>query len=194
MFTGIIRATAPVVSVRMRGGNHVVAITAPRGWKLREGSSVAIDGICSTVVRNARGTFEVVYMPETLRMTTAASFEKGTVVNLEEPLRVGDALDGHFVQGHVDGAAAVARIARTGDSREITFRVPPGLRKCVAQKGSITVNGVALTVARMEGGDCTVALIPYTLVSTNLGALRENDRVNLEADLIARYLARLARK
>jgi riboflavin synthase len=172
----------------------LVAVTAPRGWTLADGASVSIDGICSTIVRKKGGVFEVEYMPETLRVTTAESFAKGRVVNLEQPLRLSGALDGHFVLGHVDGMATVARIAARGDSREITFRIPKELTKFIAHKGSIAVNGVALTVARINGRECTVALIPYTLAHTNLGSLTRGDKVNIEVDLIARYLAKLQGK
>lgn len=189
MFTGIVRATAEIKKVEKRGANRAVSIAMPRGWKLPSGASVSVDGICSTVVRSRRGMFEVDYMPETLKLTTAADFKPGRIVNLELSLHLGDALDGHFVLGHVDEVADVARIIASGGAHEVTFRIPKELQKFVAHKGSITVNGVALTVARMKKGECTVALIPYTLKHTNLGTLRKGDRVNIEVDLLARYLA-----
>lgn len=194
MFTGIIRATAVVKKVGERRLGRLVAVAAPRGWKFEKGASIAVDGICSTVVRQGNGFFEVAYMPETLRATTAESFAKRTIVNLEQPLKIGGTLDGHFVQGHVDGVATVARIALRGGSREITFHIPRELGKFIAYKGSITINGVALTVARAKGSECTVALIPYTLAHTNLGALKVGDHANVEIDLIARYLAKLKGK
>jgi len=194
MFTGIIRSRAKVTRVEAKGEGLRVAIEAPRGWKLPEGGSVAIDGICSTVVGKRKGAFLVEYMPETLRVTTAADFSPGRIVNLEEPLRIGETLDGHFVQGHVDGVGRVVRIAARGNSREITIQVPRALVRYIAPKGSITVNGVALTVARLSGGTCTLALIPYTLVHTNLGNLKKGDSVNVEVDLIARYLAKFGKE
>jgi riboflavin synthase len=194
MFTGIIRAKAGIKKIEKRGENKAVTIALPRGWKLPDGASVAVEGICSTVIRSGRGVFEVEYMPETLRLTTAADFTRGHVVNLEPPLRLGDTLDGHFVQGHVDGVAEVARVGTSGSAHEITIRIPGELQKFIAHKGSITMNGVALTVARTKSGECTVALIPYTLEHTNLGALQKGDRVNIEVDLLARYLASVSRK
>lgn len=192
MFTGIIRSTAKVKRVEAKGEGLCVAIDAPRGWKLLAGGSVAIDGICSTVVGKRKGAFLVEYMPETLRVTTAADFSPGRIVNLEEPLRIGETLDGHFVQGHVDAVAKVARVSLRGGSHEITITIPKNLRRFLARKGSITVNGVALTVALFSGSTCTLALIPYTLVNTNLGTLKKGDSVNVEVDLIARYLAQFA--
>lgn len=191
MFTGIVRATTEIKKVENRGANRAVSIAMPRGWKLPDGASISVDGICSTVVRSRRGMFEVDYMPETLKLATAADFKPGRIVNLEPPLRMGDTLDGHFVQGHVDGVAGITRIVASGGAHEVTFRIPKELQKFVAHKGSITVNGVALTVARVKDSECTVALIPYTLTHTNLGTLRKGDRVNIEVDLLARYLDRV---
>lgn len=191
MFTGIIRATAAIQSVEERQGNRIVAITRPRGWRCPLGGSIAVDGICSTVIRKTSNTFSVEYMPETLRITTAVEFSPDRIVNLEMPLRLGETLDGHFVQGHVDTTATVVQVARAKHSRMITVRIPRAFVKLVAPKGSITVNGVALTVARMKGAMCTVSLIPYTLAETNLGLLTKGTRVNIEIDLIARYLAKL---
>jgi riboflavin synthase len=191
MFTGIIRATAEVRGVEERRGTRAVAIVAPKGWKLPAGGSVAVDGICSTVTSKRNNIFFVDYMPETLRVTTAADFESGRIVNLELPLCAGDTLDGNFVQGHVDGVATVVRVSEKGASREIAFRIPKKLQKFVVHKGSITINGVALTVAGVKGSQCTVALIPYTNSHTNLGTLLKGDGVNIEIDLVARYLARL---
>jgi riboflavin synthase len=187
MFSGIIRATAKIRSLEPRKDGVVVAIAVPRGWKLAKGASVSVDGICSTVVGKKGAAFLVEYMPETLRLTTAADFVPGKVVNLEEPLRLGDTLDGHFVQGHIDGVGVVTGVG--SDPHEITVRVPRGTRRFLAHKGSVALNGVALTIARMRGSDCTVALIPYTLAHTNLGALKKGDAVNVEVDVIARYLA-----
>jgi len=192
MFSGIIRATAKIRSVERARGSLAVSLPAPRGWKLEKGASVSIDGICSTVVRKKGAVFVVEYMPETLRCTTAASFVPGSVVNLEEPLRLGDTLDGHFVQGHIDDVGMVTRIGR--EPYEISIRVPKALRPYIAAKGSIAINGVALTVARMQKDECTLALIPYTLAHTNLGALQKGDSVNVEVDVIARYLAAARRK
>lgn len=194
MFAGIIQKTVAIRAVAAQGEGRVVRITKPAGWKLKAGASVAVDGICSTVIRMDRATFSVEYMPETLRCSTARFFKRGSQVNLERSLLFGAPVDGHFVQGHVDGVAKVARIAVRGDSREITLHIPRTSVRYIAQKGSITVNGVALTVARMRGSECTVALIPYTLAHTNIGALKTGDHVNIETDLLARYLARLVKK
>ena len=194
MFAGIIQKTAAIQAVATQGEGRVVRITKPAGWKLKAGVSVAVDGICSTVVRTDRATFTVEYMPETLRCSTARFFKRSSLVNLERSLLFGAPIDGHFVQGHVEGTAKVARIAARGNSRDLTLRIPRALVRFIATKGSITINGVALTVARMRGSECTVALIPYTLAHTDLGALETGDHVNLETDLLARYLAQLVKK
>ena len=183
MFTGIIEATAFVACAVPKGEGKRVTIATPRGWKLAKGGSVAVDGICSTVVAASRGEFEIDYMPTTLKKTTARGFRKGTVVNLERPLKYGARVHGHFVLGHVDGRGTIKKIH---DSR-FMIQVPRSLMRYVAERGSITVNGIALTVAALTGTLATVALIPYTLSHTNLGRLKRGDRVNLEVDLLARY-------
>ena len=172
MFTGIIEQTAKVRSIQARGTGVRVSIEKPTGWKLSIGQSISINGD---------------YMPETLLKTTVRTLGKGSLVNLERSLVYGARIEGHIVQGHVDATVEVASIALQGASRLVVFRIPVALKKCVALHGSITVNGVSLTVARLSAGVCTVALIPHTLVHTNLGLLAEGSRVNIEVDYLARY-------
>ena len=187
MFTGIIEQTAKVRSIQARGTGVRVSIEKPTGWKLSIGQSISINGVCSTVVTHTVRAFEVDYMPETLLKTTVRTLGKGSLVNLERSLVYGARIEGHIVQGHVDATVEVASIALQGASRLVVFRIPVALKKCVALHGSITVNGVSLTVARLSAGVCTVALIPHTLVHTNLGLLAEGSRVNIEVDYLARY-------
>lgn len=151
------------------------------------GQSISINGVCSTVVARTTRTFDVVYMPETLLKTTVRSLKKNSIVNLERSLVYGARIEGHFVLGHVDTVARVTALTKQGSSRLIATQIPVQFRPYVALHGSITINGVALTVARLRGRTCTVALIPYTLEHTNLGAILEKDTVNLEVDYLARY-------
>ncbi len=190
MFSGIVETTTRVRSARMRGGHRAVALKTPRGWRLKRGQSVAIDGICSTVVSIGKGVFSVEYMQETLDKTTAAQFVPGYAVNLERSLGAGSRIDGHFVTGHVDARGTVQSIR----GNVLTVRVPRALARFVATKGSITVNGVALTVTHAEAERFSVALIPYTLAHTTLGQLVRGGEVNVEIDLLARYLDALLKK
>jgi riboflavin synthase len=187
MFTGIIEQTARIKSVRAQKKGLRVVIEKPRGWKLIVGQSICVNGICSTVVTHSARVFDVHYMPETLLKTTARALAAGSVVNLERSLVYGARIEGHFVLGHVDGEAVVTGVTKQGSSRLISIQLPSAFRRYVALHGSITVNGVALTVARLTGRLCTVALIPHTLMYTNLGTLEKGDAVNLEVDYLARY-------
>lgn len=188
MFTGIIQAKARVREAKPSAGNIRVEVEKPKGWKFAKGQSIAVDGICSTVIANTAKSFAVEYMPETLSKTTAGDFTKGSAVNLERSLTLATYIDGHLVQGHVDGVGTVSNIDTTGGGYLITVSVPKPLLKYVAALGSIAINGVSMTVARLKGAEVTVALIPHTRSYTNLGILAKGDRVNIEVDLIARYL------
>lgn len=194
MFSGIVQATARVKAVEEARKMRRVRITAPRGWKLALGASVNVDGICSTVVQKGNGYFDVEYMPETRSKTTAGSFRKGTIVNLERSLKYGDRIDGHPVQGHVDGTAPVRELVRNGSSLELTIKPKADLARGAALHGSIAINGVSLTIARKRGPNITVALIPFTLKHTNLGTLKTDDTVNVELDHASVYLARNRKK
>ena len=153
------------------------------------GDSIAVNGVCLTATSKSHDTFTVDVSQETISCTVG--FEPGAAVNLEKALRLADRLGGHLVSGHVDGTGEVVRFEPVGDNRLLAVRVPAELSRYVAQKGSITVNGVSLTVNAIEGDVFRVNLIPHTLGATNLGALRPGARVNLEVDLVARYLERL---
>ncbi|MBI5470170.1 riboflavin synthase [Candidatus Kaiserbacteria bacterium] len=194
MFSGIIQKTARISSAAKVRDVLRVSIEKPSGWKLAKGQSISVDGICSTIVSLGKKTFDAEYMPETLTKTTAASFTKGRVVNLERSLRYGDPVDGHFLQGHVETTARVLGIKVLGTTKEMTVGIPKNLRHFIASKGSIAINGVSLTVARKSRATVTFALIPYTLAHTNLGLLKKGDRVNIETDMLARYLATLLSK
>jgi riboflavin synthase len=194
MFSGIIQATARVKAVSEAKKIKRVRIELPSGWKPTLGASVNVDGICSTVVQKGRGFFDVEYMPETLSKTTAGSFKKGQLVNLERSLKFGDRIDGHPVQGHVDCAAPVREVVRKGASRELVIKPNASFARAAILHGSIAINGVSLTVAKKHGPNITVALIPYTLKHTTLGTLKVGDSVNVEFDHSRAYLDKVRRK
>lgn len=176
--------------VGTREAHKVVTIDTPKGWRMRKGKSVSVDGICSTVIKASRDTFEVWYMPETLKKTTARDFAPGNEVNLELPLQFGARLDGHLVQGHVDTIGIVENIRRERNSRVCTIKIPTQFGRYIAPKGSICINGVSLTVVDTEGKSVIVALTAHTLKATNLGKLRKREKINIEIDILARYLER----
>ncbi len=188
MFTGIIQAAVNIVKTEQRGTCLRVRIARPAKWVVTLGQSITVDGICSTVMTFGKTYFDVEYMPETLAKTTAAQFQKNTTVNLERSLTLRDPLDGNIVQGHVDACGTVVKIEHQGESRLISISYPALLKKYVAPQGSIVVNGVSLTVAGTAKNIFTVALIPYTLSHTNLGILQKGDQVNVEIDVLARYV------
>lgn len=187
MFTGIIEATGKVKAAKSVRGNRVLEIGKPRAWKLANGQSVSVDGICSTVVSSTPDTFRVEYMPETLKKTTAGGFLRGTRVNLERSLTLEKFVDGHLVLGHVDGKARVVGAVDNSNGYLLTISLPAEISDYIALHGSFALNGVSLTVARKGARTATVALIPHTLSHTNLGSLKKGDYANLEIDLIARY-------
>ncbi|MCC6533089.1 MAG: riboflavin synthase [Burkholderiales bacterium] len=191
MFTGIVAALGRIGQVTPVAQGARLSIEAP-GLGLDDvaiGDSIAVNGVCLTVTQLSADRFGVDVSPQTLACT--AGFELGAAVNLEKALRLSDRLGGHLVSGHVDGSGEVVRFEAIGDNRLLAVRLPAPLLRYVAQKGSITVNGVSLTVNAIAGDVFEVNLIPHTLAATNLHALRPGARVNLEVDLIARYLERM---
>jgi riboflavin synthase len=191
MFTGIVEATGEVRSVVP--GNRGATVTIDAGSldlsDVGIGDSIAVNGCCLTVVELGPAAFRVDVSQETLECTTG--FEAGARVNLEKALRLSKRLDGHLVSGHVDGRGEVTRKDQVGESWVLEVRVPAGLERYIARKGSITVNGVSLTVNRVVADRFEVNLIPHTVAATNLGVLRTGAQVNLEVDLLARYVERL---
>jgi len=177
-------------AVPAAGGLRLVVDSAGLGLKdVAVGDSIAVDGACLTVVARKARSFGADVSRETLACT--AGFARGGRVNLEKALRAADRLGGHLVSGHVDGVGSVTRVQRVGANRVIAFKAPARLAKYIARKGSVTVNGVSLTVNDARGAGFTVNLIPHTLASTNLGELRAGGKVNLEVDILARYVERL---
>lgn len=191
MFTGIIQSVMPVLSASEKEVCLVVRLKKPTGWKVVLGQSITVDGICSTVTKVGASFFEVEYMPETLDKTTAGTMAAGRWVNLERSLTLRDYIDGHLVSGHVDARGKTIRVEGEDNTKRISFEVPQVLAKYIAKKGSITVNGISLTVADVKKNVFTVALIPYTLEHTNLGLIEKGDAVNIEIDTVARYVERM---
>ena len=192
MFTGLIREVGTVVS--REGGEDGVRLTidAPATAVAAQlGDSIAIDGVCLTVVATAGHTLAFDAVPETLDRSSLATLDQGSRVNLEPALRVGEPLGGHYVQGHVDGAGSVRSVEPEGDGKRIWFDAPPDVLRYVVEKGSIAVQGTSLTVAAVDPAGFSVALIPHTLSATTLGVLAAGDRVNLEADVLAKYVEKL---
>jgi riboflavin synthase len=188
VFTGLVRDLGRVVS--FDGGRLTVA--APATAAAAElGDSVAIDGVCLTVVALDGGTLSFDAVPETLARTALSSLDRDSRVNLEPALRAGDPLGGHYVQGHVDGVGTVRSLEPEGAGKRIWIETPADLLRYVVEKGSIAVQGASLTVAATDGAGFAVALIPHTLEVTTLGALTPGNRVNLEVDVLAKYVEKL---
>jgi riboflavin synthase len=194
MFTGIVEAVGTVVRVLdLEGARRVrIEVEGPVLEGLRPGESIAVDGACLTPVTVDGLGFEVEVVLSTLSRTVASSYEAGRRVNLERALALGDRLDGHMVQGHVDGHGRLERAEEVGETRYLTFRVPAIVDEATILHGSIAVNGVSLTVNAMpEPGLMQVAIIPHTWSHTNLGDLTQGDTVNVEGDLLGKYVGRM---
>lgn len=189
VFTGIVREVGRVEAVEDRGGSVRLVVRAPETAAATAiGDSVALAGVCLTAVEVSNGTLAFDAVPETLRRSTLDRLEAGGVVNIEPALRAGEPLGGHIVQGHVDGVGRIRRVDEEGIEVEAPADV---LRYCV-EKGSIAVEGVSLTIATLAKDFFTVALIPHTREATTLGSIAEGDDVNLEVDVVAKYVERLA--
>jgi riboflavin synthase len=193
VFTGLVEETGRIAS--MEGGPEGMRlwIRARLAAELAPGDSVAVSGVCLTVTAVASEAFAVEAVPETLRVTTLGERRPGDMLNLERAVPAGGRLGGHLVQGHVDGVGRLLERRPRGNSVEMRFAAPPEVMRYVAPKGSVAVDGVSLTVVDRPQPDAfRVAVIPYTAAVTTLGGLREGDRVNLEADVVAKYLEVLA--
>jgi riboflavin synthase len=193
MFTGIVEEVGRIRRVERRADVIAVEIEAARvTGDLPIGGSIAVAGCCLTAVRVEAGAFSCELTPETLARTRfGMALSPGAAVNLERPLRADGRFDGHIVQGHVDAVGRVASMASLGESAELAVTVPDGLERYLVLKGSVAVDGVSLTVARLERATFTIALIPFTLAQTSLRDLRAGDAVNIELDVLAKYVERM---
>jgi riboflavin synthase len=196
MFTGIVTDVGQVRHIEKRGDTHIVIATNYDVAEVEIGASISCSGVCMTVVDkggSADRWFAVTASGETLSKTNMGQWKAGDRVNLERPMRVGDELGGHIVTGHIDGVAEILRIEPEGESTRMTFQAPAALSRFIASKGSVALDGVSLTVNEVDGSRFGVNIIPYTTKVTTFGKVKPGSKVNLEIDLLARYVARLVK-
>ena len=191
MFTGIVEQMGSVLNVTEQDGGRRLTLSGQGIVDLAVGASIAVNGVCLTAVRVEGDSVTVDVIPETLNRTNLSEVGAGGSVNLERPMRADGRFDGHIVQGHVDGVGVVTAISHEDGGTLMTIEAPPDLMPFIVEKGSITVDGVSMTVAAMSDGSFSIALIPHTLELTTLGLRKPGDTVNLEGDVIAKYVERL---
>lgn len=194
MFTGIITDLGQVKAVEQQGDTRFEFTTRYNLDTVDLGASIACNGACMTVVEKGTDWFAITASKESLDKTTMGAWQVGDPINLERACKVGDELGGHIVSGHVDALAEVVSIIPEGDSHRFTFKISDEFKNFVAPKGSVTLNGVSLTVNEVKGNTFGVNIIPHTMTATNLGKLSAGDSVNFEIDMLARYVARLLQK
>ena len=192
MFTGIISHLGKVESIK--GAKFAFSAPVSLIKSLKKGSSVAVNGVCLTLKNSPSGRkFNVDLMPESIRRTSFSDLKKGDLVNLELAMSTNERFEGHLVQGHVDGVADLTSLKKQGNSRILTFKIPNSLSRYIAEKGSIALNGISLTVIDAKGNQFTVGIIPYTWENTMLKQLKDGDKVNIEVDILAKYLEKLVK-
>ena len=194
MFTGIVEEVGRVTGIKQRGENRRITITSAKTPKeLKAGDSVAVSGVCLTALDIKPGSFGADLAPETWMRTSFSRLREGAQVNLELPMKADGRFGGHIVQGHVDGVGKLIGLERIADSENwwLHIELPRDVKKYTVYKGSICIEGISLTVAKLDATRCTVAIIPHTVEMTNLHSLRPGDPVNLEADLIAKYVEKM---
>jgi riboflavin synthase len=194
MFTGIVEEVGRVARIEQRGENRRITIAAENvGKELKAGDSVAVSGVCLTALDIKPGSFCADLAPETWVRTSFSRMAEGALVNLELPMKADGRFGGHIVQGHVDGVGTLIALERIADSENwwLRLELPSEVEKYTVYKGSLCIEGISLTVAELEGGVCTIAIIPHTVEMTNLNSLKPGDPVNLEADLIAKYVEKM---
>jgi len=190
MFTGIIETMGRVEAATKSAGGMRLSVGAP-GLALKMGDSIAVNGVCLTAVDVRNRGFDADVVLETLAKTNLGELDIGTRVNLERPMAADGRFDGHIVQGHVDGVGQIVSVEVEGDGRRIRVRSPRNLSKYIATKGSISLDGISLTIAAVAGDEFEVAIIPHTLANTTLGIRTPGSRVNMEVDVIAKYVERM---
>ncbi len=191
MFTGIIESVSPIIGIRSSGSKRYLKLKRPELFsQIKEGSSIACDGICLTVISLDANSFEVELMAETLKKSTAINWQIGSKLNLERALRVGDRLDGHWVQGHVDGILKIKQIKKKEHTPYLHFSYPKQDSSLLVPQGSICLNGVSLTLAELTDSSFAVALIGHTWQNSNLSLLAVGSYVNVEYDILGKYMLR----
>jgi riboflavin synthase len=191
MFTGLVRERGRIEGLERSDAGVRILVSAALAGELAEGDSVAVNGVCLTASGVERGSFRAEVMNETLARTSLGDAAVGTEVNLELPLRATDRIGGHVVQGHIDGVGRLTGTREDGFARRVEIEAPAEVLRYVVEKGSIAVDGVSLTVTELDGESFTVSLIPETLQRTNLGTAEAGARVNLEVDVLAKYVEKL---
>lgn len=197
MFTGIIEEVGKVTKIQQRGENRRITVEAKKTpGQLATGDSVAVSGVCLTALDINPHSFSADLAPETWDRTSFSRIHEGALVNLELSMKADGRFGGHIVQGHVDGVGRLIELERIADSENwwLHIEIPSEVEKYTVFKGSISIEGISLTVAKLEGNRCTIAVIPHTVEMTNLGSLKPGDPVNLEADLIAKYVEKMMRR
>jgi riboflavin synthase len=196
MFTGIIEEVGHIASIAEENGNRRVTVSSPHlARELKKGDSIAVSGVCLTAIEITPNSFAADLAEETWNRTSFSRIQSGALVNLELPMRANGRLGGHIVQGHVDGTGEFGALEQIPDADNFWLRieVPPDLTRYIIFKGSLSIEGISLTVARIEGTEVTVAIIPHTVDATNLKSLKPGDPVNLEVDLMAKYVEKMMR-
>jgi riboflavin synthase len=196
MFTGIIEEVGHIASIAEENGNRRVTVSSPHlARELKKGDSIAVSGVCLTAIEITPNSFAADLAEETWNRTSFSRIKSGALVNLELPMRANGRLGGHIVQGHVDGTGEFGALEQIPDADNFWLRieVPPDLTRYIIFKGSLSIEGISLTVARIEGTEVTVAIIPHTVDATNLKSLKPGDPVNLEVDLMAKYVEKMMR-
>jgi riboflavin synthase len=192
MFTGLVETVGELIERKATTGGFRLRIATPVAPELSPGDSVAVNGVCLTVILADQGEFHADIGPETVRVTTLGGLTRGDAVNLERPLRADGRFGGHFVQGHVDAVARIEELRSDADFHWLTVGFPSHLAPYIVHKGSIAVDGISLTVAELNVDRFDVQLVPFTMQHTNLGRARVDDRVNLECDMVGKYVVRAA--
>ena len=191
MFTGLVEATGVIAAIDAAPEGRRVRVATDLAASLHDGDSIAVNGVCLTVIAAEAGTFVALISGETLRVTTFGHLQAGRHVNLERPLRADGRFGGHFVLGHVDGVGTIAALTPQGESYWLEVDVPDDIARATVMKGSIAIDGISLTVASLASGRVGAQIVPFTFEHTTLGTARPGDAVNLEADMIGKYVARL---
>ena len=192
MFTGLVEAVGELIERKPTSGGYRLRIASDIGKELSPGDSLAVNGVCLTVVMAEQREIHADIGPETARVTTLGLLERGSALNLERPLRADGRVGGHFVQGHVDGVGYLEERRRQGDFEWMTVSFPSHLAPYIIHKGSVAVDGVSLTVAGLGSDRFDVMIVPFTLAHTNLARMQARDRVNIECDMIGKYVVRAA--
>lgn len=192
MFTGLIESLGHIATVTQTATGLSLRVTTDLAAELSAGDSLAVNGVCLTVVDADGGIVRADISPETARVTTLGGLTAGSLVNLERSMRADARVGGHFVQGHVDATGTIEEVVQEGDSYRVTVSVPPELKPFIVHRGSIAVNGISLTVANVDDRQFAVQIIPYTWEHTNLHAAKQGELVNLECDILGKYVVRVA--